>query len=67
MCVYSRSIPTTDEKQEEINELKEQIRIVEQMISKKQEQLAQLKNKLIRLKYGSGDHEQISFDDLVGE
>ena len=53
--------------QDEIAELNEQIRIIEQMISRKQEQLAQLQNKLIRLKCGAGEPEQMSFDDLINE
>ena len=56
-----------DNRQEEIDELMEQKRIIEEMISRKQEQLAQLQNKLIRLKCGAGDPEQMSFDDLINE
>ena len=56
-----------DNRQEEIDELMEQKRIIEEMISRKQEQLAQLQNKLIRLKCGVGEPEQMSFDDLINE
>lgn len=70
MGFYARTIPasaqTPEQRAAEIEELHEEIKIIETMISNKQQQLAALQNKLIRLKHSAQDPEQITIDDFIG-
>lgn len=60
------SAQTPEQRAAEIEELNEEIKIIKTMISNKQQQLAALQNKLIRLKHSAQDPEQMTIDDIVG-
>lgn len=70
MSNFINTIParaqTPEQRAAEIEELHEEIKIIETMISNKQQQLAALQNKLIRLKHSAQDPEQITIDDFIG-